>query len=264
MFVAGALALVSGARSGAEPLQPLKPWVLDYAEAQCVASRDYATPDHQITLAIRPIPNGTEYEIFAIRSAPGPMFAEELTGSVDFGRGPIKAWLLHYRIDAKRREAFQFRIGRLEMMEARGASAVTLNIKDRVPIIFSLEAMPDLLDVLDACTADLKRYWNMDGTQVATVAVPPKGDVRSVFSSEDYPDEALTRGQEGSAQFLLLIDETGRVAACNVTLPSGVPALDAMGCIAIQSRAKFRPARDHSGKTTKSTFITPPVVWRLM
>ena len=129
---------------------------------------------------------------------------------------------------------------------------------------FSLEARPDLMDGLSSCVADLKRYWNMDGAEVAAVATPPKGDVRSVFSSADYPDEALARGQEGRAQFLLLIDETGKVAACNVILPSGIPALDAMGCIAIQTRAKFRPARDHSGKTIKSTVVTPPVVWRMM
>src|SRR5258708_814611 len=137
-------------------LQPVKPWVLDYADAQCVASRDYATPNGSVTLVFRPAPNGASYEIFVLRKSPSPMFAEELEGSVDFGRGPIKAWLLHYRIGTNKQDAYQYRITALEMAQARTATSINLQIKNRSGVSFSLEAMPDLMNGLDACTADLK------------------------------------------------------------------------------------------------------------
>ena len=192
------------------------------------------------------------------------MFAEELEGSVDFGRGAIKAWLLHYRIGSNKLDAYQYRITALEMAQARGAASITLQIKNRSGVSFSLEAMPDLLNGLDACTADLKRYWNMDGSEAASIAVPSKGDIRSIFKSEDYPWEAQVRSQQGTVQFLLLIDEAGKVAACHVQLPSNVPVIDAMGCIVIRERATFKPARDRVGKAVRSTIVTPPIVWRLM
>ena len=247
-----------------ELLRPVAPWVLNYADAQCVASRDYATAGGPLTLAIRPAPNGMTYEIFAIRKSPAPMFAEELQGTVDFGSGSIKSWLLHYRIPTNKLEAFKFRIQALEMAQARNATAVTLHINGGSEFSFSLEAMPDLLKGLDACTADLKSYWNMDGSEVSSIAVAAKGDIRSIFTADDYPDEALSRQQQGSAQFLLLIDEAGKVAACHVTLPSGVPVLDAMGCVAIQERARFKPARDRNGKPIRSSVTTPPITWRIM
>jgi protein TonB len=80
--------------------------------------------------------------------------------------------------------------------------------------------------------------------------------VRTVFTANDYPSEALNRGQEGDAQFLLLIDENGKVAGCHVLIASGVPALDAMGCSVIRKRARFKPAVDSAGKPTRSTVVT--------
>jgi hypothetical protein len=259
-----ALLCLSSPAVADEALRPVKPWVLDYAEAQCLASRDYATSDGPVTLAFRPAPNGATYEIFVLRKSRSPMFAEELEGSVDFGRGAIKAWLLHYRIDTNKLDAYQFRITALEMAQARNASSVTLHIKSGINYSFSLESMPDLLNGLDACTADLKRYWNMEGSEVASIAVPSKGDIRSIFKADDYPWEAQVRSQQGTVQFLLLIDEAGKVAACHVLIPSNVPVIDAMGCIVIRERADFRAARDRDGKAVRSTIVTPPIVWRLM
>jgi len=247
----------------AEPLQPVKGWVLDYAEAQCLAYRDYGSAANPITLAIRPAPNGETYEILVIRRSPAPEFAEELSGSVDFGSGPIKAWLLHYRSDKTKLDVFQFRITAAEMAQARAASAVTLQIKGAPDFAFALKTIPQLLSGLQACTADLMKYWNMDAAKQEATATSAKGDVRGVFSGDDYPWEALSRGQEGTARYLLLIDEKGGVAACHVLKPSGVPVLDAMGCVVIQKRAKFTPAKDANGKPMRSTTVTPPVAWRI-
>ena len=248
----------------AEPLPPTKPWAVDYGDTQCVALREYGDPKDPLTFAIRPAPNGETYELILARKRGGPAFAEELQGAVAFGQGvPIKAWLLHYGLKGDKVEVYTFRINASDMTQGRSANAVTLRSGSRPNVTFGLTNMPALLQKLEDCTADLKRYWNMDGVKIGTIAVNSKGDVRKIFSDEDYPSEAMTRRQEGTGQFLLLINEQGRVAGCHVVKASGVPALDGMGCQVIRERAKFTPARDKDGKPTRSTYITPPVTWRI-
>jgi TonB family protein len=225
--------------------------------------RDYGKSDGPVTFAIKPSPNGETYEFIFARKQKGPQFAEELQGSVDFGSGPIKAWLLHYSGDDRKVDLYQYRISAAEMSQARTATAVTFHMKGGPDQAFKLTLIPALLDGLEKCTDDLRKFWNMGGEIDGRIAVGSKGDVRNVFSSNDYPSEASRRGQEGTAQFLLLVDQVGKVAGCDVLMASGVPALDAMGCLAIQGRAKFTPARDHAGKAIRSTYVTPPVMWRM-
>src|SRR6185503_11147309 len=76
------------------PLEPIGKWDLDYGEAQCIAVRDYGSAENPISFAIRPAPNGETFELLIARKTSGPRFAQELEGSVDFGGGPNKAWLL--------------------------------------------------------------------------------------------------------------------------------------------------------------------------
>jgi len=262
-LIASALGTIAHSPATAETLSPLKPWVLDYADTQCVAQRQYGDAADPLTLAILSAPNGETYELIIARKHSGPGFAQELPGTVDFGHGPIKAWLLHYGAMTDKIEFYTFRISASDMAQARTASAVTLRSGVRPNVTFSLANMTNLLKGLEACTADLKTYWNMNGKEVGTIAVPSRGDVRRIFSDLDYPSEAMDRRQEGTAQFLVLIDQQGKVAGCHVLKASGSPALDGRGCQVIRERAKFKPARDKAGKPVRSTYITPPVTWRM-
>jgi hypothetical protein len=52
----------STAAAAQAPLQPIRPWNLDYGETQCIAAREYAYPGEPVSLAIRTAPNGETYE----------------------------------------------------------------------------------------------------------------------------------------------------------------------------------------------------------
>lgn len=251
------------APTGAEPLRPIQNWVVDYREDQCLAMRQYGTAEDPITLAIRPSPNGETYELLVGRKHSGPDFATERKGSVDFGHGRITSWLLNYGFRKSKSDVYQFRITAAEMQQALTAQTVTLSPERAPDYTFELRSMPALLAGLQTCTTDLKQYWNMDGEKVGLIATSPKGDLRALFSSEDYPLEAYNREQEGSIQLLLLIDEKGAVAGCHVVTPSNIPVIDAMGCQVIKQRAKFTPAVDRSGKPVRSTVFTPKIIWRM-
>lgn len=90
-----------------------------------------------------------------------------------------------------------------------------------------------------------------------------KGDLRTLFSADDYPASAQAAGAEGTAQASLTIGPDGRVVGCNITRSSGNSALDSATCNIIRRRAKFIPAKDSNGQATSDTITTPPITWRL-
>jgi len=90
-----------------------------------------------------------------------------------------------------------------------------------------------------------------------------KGDLRSLFSGDDYPASAQSAGAEGTVRATLTIGTDGRVTGCSVTQSSGNTALDSATCNILRRRAKFTPARDSNGNATTDTVTTPSIVWRL-
>ena len=243
-------------------LQPVNPWVLNYATTECVAERQYGDPANPVLLAVRASVAGEVYEILVGRAGSAPRFAEHRDGSIDFGQGPIEAGLLQYAAKDKKLILQKFRLTGSVIGQAKKATSVRFTVKDGPDARFVLRAMPALFKGLDDCTANLRAYWNGDG-KPGIIVTPAKGDIRHLFSSDDYPAEAIRRDQQGTAQFMLLIDEKGKAAGCDILVPSGVPALDAMGCQVIRERLKLKPALDKSGKPVRSTIVTPPVTWRM-
>jgi TonB family protein len=242
-------------------LEPTKPWDLDYGEAQCTAMREYGSSNGPVTLAIIPAPSGENYELVVTYKRRPPQFAEEFGGTVLFASRPIGSWALKYGEGDL--TLYQFRISSNDMAQARSSPTVTLRLNGELDVSFTLNNMSELIDGLQKCTADLEDYWNMGGEKNGRIAVLSKGDINSDFSDRDYPGEALRRMQGGTAQYMLLVDEKGSVAGCHVLKPSGVPALDAMGCLVIRERSKFAPAKDSAGKSVRSTLVTPPITWRI-
>lgn len=240
-------------------LYPTKPWVLNYAETQCLASRAYG----DWAFGIRPAPNGETYELLALDHRTGPHYGVEFHGSVDFGHGPIAAWGLVFRADTPNTRMYHFRIPASDMEQARSASSVTLRGQNQIEQSFALDNMPQLLDGFRKCIDDLKHYWNMTPNESARFAKHARGDLRILFSGSDYPDEAYSRYQEGTVQFLLLVNEQGGVSDCDVLKPSGSPSLDVQGCHVIMERAHFTPARGVDGNPLRDAVVTPPISWRL-
>ena len=90
-----------------------------------------------------------------------------------------------------------------------------------------------------------------------------RGDVRTVFSADDYPADAQRKGEEGTVQARLAIDSSGRVSNCTVIRSSGFKSLDDATCSILTRRARFNPARDAAGRRVPDTVVTPPVKWQL-
>jgi protein TonB len=90
-----------------------------------------------------------------------------------------------------------------------------------------------------------------------------KGDLRTLFTTDDYPAAAAAAEAQGTAQAQLTIGPDGRVVGCNLIRSTGNGALDSATCNILRRRAKFTPARDSNGNPTTDTLTTPPITWRL-
>jgi len=83
-----------------------------------------------------------------------------------------------------------------------------------------------------------------------------------LFSADDYPPEALDRGEQGTVGVRVGVDTSGRVSTCAVLESSGSQTLDRATCKIIEARARFRPARDADGQAVQSS-VTQKIVWRI-
>jgi TonB family protein len=115
--------------------------------------------------------------------------------------------------------------------------------------------------------SSFERIEDTDGSREGTQAPAApqqvaKGDLRTLFSSNDYPRDSQLAGEEGTVQAELAIDKRGRVSKCTI-IRNATPQLDRTTCNLLKRRARFTPARDVNGTTVADTVVTPPIVWRL-
>nr|WP_255554746.1 energy transducer TonB [Sphingomicrobium sp. B8] len=95
------------------------------------------------------------------------------------------------------------------------------------------------------------------------VAQAPRGDVRGVFTPDDYPTASLRAEEEGTVRAIVSVGTDGVPTACDVTQSSGYARLDATTCSIILERARFAPALDAEGQPVEGTYSTPPIRWEI-
>jgi hypothetical protein len=244
----------------AAPLQPAEKWNVDYGATQCTAARDFGDAANPITLGIVPSLSGTTYTLMVSEQQAGPHFAQEANGTVDFGRGPIRSEALYFGGSGVKMRAHQFRILAQELEQARSAASVSLKGVGGARFDFALSDMPGVLDALHKCTADLQRSWNVGGN--SRTAQAPLGNISDLFTTNQLPPELIRKQQQDRAQYQLLVDEKGAVAACDVLVTSGSAMIDTIGCQLISGTARFKPAMDAAGQRVRSVWTSPRVTWR--
>lgn len=89
-----------------------------------------------------------------------------------------------------------------------------------------------------------------------------RGNLAALFSADDYPSDALRKGEQGRTTVQLDIDRDGRVSRCNVVSSSGSSSLDNATCSILAERARFTPARDSNGNRVEDSH-TQTIVWQL-
>jgi protein TonB len=92
--------------------------------------------------------------------------------------------------------------------------------------------------------------------------VRAQANLASYLSDDDYPAEAIRKGEQGLVAFRLEVSASGAVSGCTVELSSGSALLDASTCNILSERARFTPARDGSGRAVADS-VTGRIRWAL-
>src|SRR5207342_583604 len=144
--------------------------------------------------------SGTTYMLQVSEPRPGPHFAQDSDGTVDFGRGAIKTGVLYFGAGVDQ-SALQFRLMASQMEQARAASTMHLRGPNRTEFELALAEMPTVLDALRKCTEDLRRSWNVGGSLRKPQA--PIGNIADMFVTSDIPADAIKKQRDGTQYQLL-------------------------------------------------------------
>lgn len=148
------------------------------------------------------------------------------------------------------------------------AKATYLHVKKAGVIIerLSLKGSAAAVTQLRRCDASVRTKAALEAREKARFAdlptnpfasskgVAPRGSPSSWVTNDDYPAAAIRANQEGTVEFTLSVDASGRSTACAVTKSSGWPLLDQTTCSLIQRRARFTPAMNKEGEAIPSEF----------
>jgi protein TonB len=85
-------------------------------------------------------------------------------------------------------------------------------------------------------------------------AAKAKGNLLSLFSTDDYPQSAIRNEDQGPTGVRMAIGPDGRVTDCTITASSGSSALDSATCNILRRRARFTPAKDQAGNPVGDSY----------
>ena len=263
MALAGATA-ASQALAAPIVRQPTGNWVVNFDDAQCVASRNFGTKEEPLFLVLKAPAIGDVVQVAVVRSGRGGS-PQQLVGSISFdNREAVKTSVLAYTSGTNSQRIFTANLTNSDFAAAGKATTMLFTGAGQVNESFSLDKIASVRTVIGECVADLREVWNVSASEDMSPKLRQRARlaVKRLLSNEDYPDLAARKDLQGSVRFVLLVDESGRVADCTVLETSGVAALDAQGCSKIKDRARFTPAIGADGKPAKDAY-TQRVRWML-
>ena len=245
--------------AAATALQPTSKWQVNFDEGQCLAQRQYGTTDKPLTLALKGPASGDVMQLAVLGGKGGPANAEQDDGSIAWGAAKARPTsVLNFRTTGSARRVYLINLPRTEVVEAAGPSSnrLAVSLGRGVHYDFAVTGLPGVMKVMDECVADLRQYWNYSDVEVVPgtrLRSKASADLSHLFSSFDYPRDALRRGQSGMVGVVLLIAADGKVADCTLTQTSGIAALDSQTCAIIQQRGRYKPAVGLDGKPARDT-----------
>jgi hypothetical protein len=165
------VAVAIGAMGAAEPRRPTGRWVVDYDDAQCVASRNYGTDDKPLFLALKPSPTGSVMRVMLIRSG-ASSDAEQRPASIRFDdKAPISVNALSYGDAKAKRLAASINLPMETFAANRRAS--TIEIKgSRFNERLAVGGLSGVVAAFEDCLANLRRVWNVGAASSGRITRP--------------------------------------------------------------------------------------------
>lgn len=259
LVVAPIEAAASSVTAAALPsLEPISPWEMLPGEGKCTVARSYRASDGPIFLSFHESVSGRSFQLAVEASAKGVSpIVGEYRGRVEIPGGAIERWGLN-SVGDNGASVESIGLSPAEMSRIAAADTMTVRMDGSPDRTFDVTGVAEAVGQLGSCTAKVRHEWHVDGKSEKGITYA-RGDVRSILA-QGIAQWTLRNLRSGTVQFILLIDESGKAAECDLEEPSGAPLVEAVGCQLLRREAKFQPARDKSGKAVKDSLVTPMVV----
>lgn len=253
-----------GSVGAAEPRQPIGRWVVDFDDAQCIASRNYRTSENPLVLFLKTPPAGNIVQIGVMRPATAGHAVQLNAEVVIDQQKPLRTSVLAFTTKPKKQRVYLINLPIEQFAAARTAKVLSIRADGDLRERFALSAMEPLMKVMDECVADLRNVWNFTEPTHGDPKLKQHavGNLQGILKHDDYPADAMNNLQSGTVTLAFLIDEAGRVADCTVIGTSGAASLDAQSCAVLKERARFKPAIGLDGKPAKDSFVQR-ITWRI-
>ena len=109
--------------------------------------------------------------------------------------------------------------------------------------------------MFDECERDLLRQWGVNPDIEQKVVKPVWApNVMSWYRNEDYPTEALMRGEQSTVNVRLAVDSSGKVTKCASISAYSAPSINKVVCDVYLKRARFSPAELADGTKVASYY----------
>lgn len=241
-------------------LQPISQWESIPSDVRCSVERSYGDSAKPTVLGVHESISAESFELIVAGIGKGAPILQELAGGINLRGDSIKRWSLHF-VNSKGGSIDKFGLTSPEMSKVASAEVISFHADGALDQSFALTGLADALRQLDQCTARLRQEWRVDEPDSEVGIKGPRDDIRTPFARA-APAWSQLHMRPGIVQFIVLVDETGKIADCDVKETAGAPLLEELGCELIKGETKAVPARDRSGKGVKDSFPTPPVMLR--
>lgn len=231
---------------------PTSKWIVNFDASQCVAIREFGTEKGSLTLFLKAPALGDTVQLGVARLRESNASVKQLVSQIRINDGPpLRSSTIAYPSDNKKLRLLRTNLPRTQTDLLRKASMLSMRVEGEIDATFDLGDMMPLMSVLNDCVTDLRRVWNAGEGAASVLKEPVSGTISGLIKSEDYPMLAVENGASGTVEFVLLIDEQGKVADCTVSETSGTAVLDLKSCLIVTERARFKPAIGLTGQPAK-------------
>jgi TonB family protein len=248
-----ALLLVAHQPAAAEPpaATPAGKWVVNFADQQCIASRDFVAEDRRVTLGLQVLPAETSSQLLLRFADQAPRARVWADATILIGGQKARARSLIAAPDARRNLVYHLFLKPEEHQRLLTTGAISIRGGDLGWLVFDLAPVTTLARVLRDCEADLLATWGLSREEQARQARFP--ELTNSFRV-DYPRNA-PKGAIGEVHARVDVSAAGAVSNCVVVRSSGHAALDAAACSSFLRLARFKPAVDKAGRPVRSLYL---------
>jgi TonB family protein len=260
---ARAAAIMFGAVAAPHPsqqtlLQPSGKWTVEYDQDMCVLRRQFGEGDDVVTLGIRPLPLGESDEFVVMTHKRQGSESGHGTVTLQPSGKTIESTYESYRLHGGDGSLTTLSLEHDDLGALPESTQISISAGRAAEVTLAPNQFPAALAALKTCQDDLLRGWGIDPAVQDKIAVRPKADYASYFTSAAYP----ARGQQGIVITVFRVGLDGRATDCRVVSSSHSAGLDEGTCAIITKKVHFTPAIGKDGKPM-AAMETIRVNWRL-